>query len=268
MPLYIGDYFAKTVHLSLEEDGAYLRLLMAMWASNGILVNDAKLLARICKVSVAKWRKIAPVILPFFDVENDNLTSAKMQEIAQKYEEKVAKNKEAGKRGGEAKSLTNKETPLANATNSLKQPKPKLDNIDKSILEKEKKDLDFGFQDFYSKYPNKVSKPVSKAAYEKQRKNYSHEQIMDGLERYIQSKPPDRAWCNPSTFLNQERFNDEPSNTIQAASNYHENNNAGARQKPRNAIDNLVARAFELNATNGDDDFACRQPSLRIGTRS
>jgi hypothetical protein len=33
---------------------------------------------------------------------------------------------------------------------------------------------------------------------------------MAGLQRYRDTKPPDRAWCHPSTWLHQERWNDKP----------------------------------------------------------
>lgn len=65
MPLYPGDYLNDTMHLSLQESGAYLHLLMAHWAL-GALPDDDQKLARIVKLRVDHWRKIAPVIRAFF----------------------------------------------------------------------------------------------------------------------------------------------------------------------------------------------------------
>lgn len=64
------------------------------------------------------------------------------------------------------------------------------------------------FDEFWSEWPNKVGKPVAKKSYDKV--SDCHEAIMAGLQRYIQNKPPERPWLNPSTFLNQRRWEDVP----------------------------------------------------------
>jgi len=66
------------------------------------------------------------------------------------------------------------------------------------------------FETFWSRYPNKVGKPKAIASFAKARRAASLDAITAGLERYIANKPPDREWLNPTTFLNQERWNDQP----------------------------------------------------------
>ena len=63
---------------------------------------------------------------------------------------------------------------------------------------------------FWPTYPHKVGKPKALSAFLTARKSVDLDVIMAGLQRYIRDKPPDRSWLNPATFLNQERFNDEP----------------------------------------------------------
>ena len=64
---------------------------------------------------------------------------------------------------------------------------------------------------FWVEWPNKVGKPAAARAWASARKRgHSTGAIMEGLTRYIDGKPPDRPWLNPSTFLNQERFLDQP----------------------------------------------------------
>ena len=71
---------------------------------------------------------------------------------------------------------------------------------------------------FWAKYPNKVGKPKAIAKLEHARKRgVAWADVMAGLDRYIAGKPADRAWLNPETFLNQERWTDQPA-SLQATS--------------------------------------------------
>lgn len=64
------------------------------------------------------------------------------------------------------------------------------------------------FDRFWRIWPNKVGRPAARRAYDK---HWLEElEIIAGVERYILEKPPDRPWLNPATFLNQERWKDQP----------------------------------------------------------
>lgn len=70
-------------------------------------------------------------------------------------------------------------------------------------------------EQFWLMWPNKVGKPAAMAKLDAVRKSgATWAQLTAGLERYIRSKPPDRAWLNPATFLHQRRFEDEPAEII------------------------------------------------------
>jgi hypothetical protein len=71
------------------------------------------------------------------------------------------------------------------------------------------------FRKFYAAYPHKVGRAAAEKAFAKAIKKTTLEQILDGLRAYIASKPPDRPWCNPSTWLNQERWSDQPAPPVQ-----------------------------------------------------
>lgn len=66
MPLYIGDYLADTIHLSTEEHGAYLLLLMAAWMRGGYLPSDESQLMRIARMDKAGWKRVRGSILEYF----------------------------------------------------------------------------------------------------------------------------------------------------------------------------------------------------------
>lgn len=69
--------------------------------------------------------------------------------------------------------------------------------------------------EFWPAYPNKVGKPDALKAFLRARNRAPLESIMAGLEAY-RHKTDDRPWCNPSTFLNQDRWNDQPAPRPQA----------------------------------------------------
>jgi hypothetical protein len=75
------------------------------------------------------------------------------------------------------------------------------------------------FESWYSIYPHKVGKAAAKKSYESAIKKSSEEDLIQGVKNYIRSKPPDRPYCNPSTWLNQERWLDQPQEITQTKGN-------------------------------------------------
>lgn len=63
---------------------------------------------------------------------------------------------------------------------------------------------------FWPDYPHKVGKPGAEKAFVKARRQAPLSVILAGLKSYIDRKPPERAWLNPATFLNGQRWTDSP----------------------------------------------------------
>jgi len=117
MPLFCDAYLADTMHLSLEEHGAYLKLLIITWRNNGqpIPDEDARL-ARMLGVSVGHWRKkLRPVLEPFFDLTDGTFRQKRLEKEWLYTAQKIEKNRENGRRGAEARALKDKETATATA---------------------------------------------------------------------------------------------------------------------------------------------------------
>lgn len=116
MQLYVGDYLSDTLHLTTEQHGAYLLLLMTMWRAGAKLPNDPAKLARICRVTPKRWPSVWAEISSFFTVENGEITNHRLTKEHKKAVSISQERKTAGRKGGEAKALKNKEHGVANAT--------------------------------------------------------------------------------------------------------------------------------------------------------
>lgn len=118
LPLFTDAYLADTRHLTTEEHGAYLLLLMCAWRSDGCQLEDNdKTLARIAGLSPTRWRRIKPAMVKFFSVQQGYWQQKKLQAVYGDVASRVARNKANGARGGRARA--------ANSTkrvNEIKKP--------------------------------------------------------------------------------------------------------------------------------------------------
>jgi hypothetical protein len=103
-----------------------------------------------------------------------------------------------------------------NGQRNVSETPPETEQIQITETEKKKEtrevalSSDFEFEDFWKLWPNKVGKPAALRAFVSARKRAGLDAIVDGIFAYIRDKPPDRAWLNPATFLNQNRWEDQP----------------------------------------------------------
>lgn len=65
------------------------------------------------------------------------------------------------------------------------------------------------FETFWAEYPHKVGKRDAQKAFAKASRRIDLADLMAGLRRYA-AKTDDRPWCNPATWLNQDRWADMP----------------------------------------------------------
>jgi len=114
MQLYVSDYLGDTRHLSCEQHGAYMLLLMTMWNAHGSLPDDDTKLARMVCLSVKKWRGIKADVMEFFAVSDGVVTHPRLSRELQKSERQSESRASAGAKGGAAKALNYNKPRLAN----------------------------------------------------------------------------------------------------------------------------------------------------------
>ncbi|MEJ0092809.1 MAG: hypothetical protein WDN46_05110 [Methylocella sp.] len=98
--------------------------------------------------------------------------------------------------------------------------------------------------EFWLVYPNKVGKPVALKSWVKARRIADLETILGGLGAYL-AKTDDRPWCNPATWLNQERWKDRPAAVPRAGPKIPPQNNRNVYlgvDKQKQLIDEIFDR--------------------------
>lgn len=120
MPLYIGDYMRDTMRLTRDQHGGYLLLLMECWNCGGRLPNDPAQLASIAKASPNEWKKLSPVLLPFFKTRGEWLYHKRVFEERSKAQKLLESKRENGRKGGRPRKLNETERkPIGSSEHNL-----------------------------------------------------------------------------------------------------------------------------------------------------
>lgn len=120
MPVFIGDYLADTTHLTTQQHGAYMLMLMTAWKMEGKLPNDDEQLAAICRMNQEDWQKSKRLLLAFFSVSDGFITQKRLLDEFNKSQRNRNSKSENGKLGGRPKKQKeSEEKPNGKATGKL-----------------------------------------------------------------------------------------------------------------------------------------------------
>lgn len=227
MPLYISDYLGDTQHLSTIEHGAYMLLIMHYWQHEGLPTDETRL-ARIARMTPEEWSNARAMLEALFEPGwKHSRIDVEMAVSEEKYEARA----NAGHKGGKASALARKKAKLeaeakpnpSNATSNAPAKSNQLQPHPQEVRKKETREVALSSSDpsdfdaFWSEWPNKVGKPAAMKAFNAAvKRGVSLWDIQDGIRNYIRDKPPDRPWLNPATFLNQNRWEDQPAQVSNA----------------------------------------------------
>jgi uncharacterized protein YdaU (DUF1376 family) len=99
MPLLVDKYLGDTSHLTTEQHGAYLLLLMAMWKGDGELPDDDGQLQTITRLPAAKWKTSRAVLLKFFKSDGLSITQKRLSFELKRAKKTSTAKAEAGAKG-------------------------------------------------------------------------------------------------------------------------------------------------------------------------
>ena len=197
MQLYTSDYLADTAHLTTEEHGAYLLLLMNYWQRGKPLDNTDGRLAHVARLSAERWKAVEPILAEFFKIEGTTWVQARIERDLDKIRDKSSKLAANGSIGGSKRQANAKQMPI-------------YEEEDKEEDEDNKK-LSSSFDDFWTAYPRKTAKGAAVAAWVKAIKKATAEEIIKAAQAYRDDVNREEGFtAHASTWLNQERWLDGP----------------------------------------------------------
>jgi len=204
----IGDYASHTQRLSLLEDLAYRRMLDAYYLGerplNGCTADVAREIGMLDHMEAVQY-----VLDKFFKRTETGFSNVRCDEEIAHYHDKQSKASNAGR--ASAQRRLEKKSTSVEKTSTDEQPtnnhKP-INNISISATPD-------GFAEFYSAYPKKVGRPAAEKAFRQAKINGHLPDVLDDIERRLSTG----EWSidkrqfipNPATYLNQRRWEDEPS---------------------------------------------------------
>jgi uncharacterized protein YdaU (DUF1376 family) len=223
-PMYPTDFEAKTSHLTLAEDGAYNRLLRICWMTPSCTMpaDEAWIMRRARAVSDHEQESVRAVLAEFFTIENGRYSNARLRREWLAANEAHERRKNAGAKGGKAKSLQAKGKTPSKAKAMPKQPEPEPEpdikrdtNVSLALIAPECVQEPDRFQEFWDQYPHRGGAKKGKASAQKAwakavRARASPAQIIAGALRYAGDRQVMAGYAkDPASWLNQKGWEDE-----------------------------------------------------------
>ena len=135
LPLFTDAFIADTGHLSAQETGAYLMLLMVAWRTPDCrLPDDDDKLARWARVDRRTWKRLKPTVMEFWSLGGGFWTQKRLTQERDIVSKRADAARSNGKHGGRPKSLEDNNPDNPTGSRSLTQQKAPNPNPIRSSL--------------------------------------------------------------------------------------------------------------------------------------
>lgn len=244
-----SDWLAGTRGLSASETGVYITLIATMYERGHPLPEDHGRLARLCGASNSSFKSALEALTvggKILRVEGGLWNERVGKEGQHRAEKSEAARAAASYRWenqkvevpsypseirevgtdpttsvGSEKPQSNQSTSTADASPAhrkndatragVRNQRPEIRKKDISLTTFERSAREREFDDlFWPPYPQKKKKPEALKAWFKARELASAADIVAGVARYAAEKPDWQEWAYPASWLNGERWKDEP----------------------------------------------------------
>jgi hypothetical protein len=272
MKFYPADWRADPAlrMCSLAARGLWMEMLSIMHEAdprgslliNGNTIGD-KQLASLCGASV---REIIALLAElemagvFSRAADGTIFSRRMK----RDEEKAAQDKANGKTGGNPRLIAGVNPPDKAQSPDSRSQKPET-RIQKEPKERTRASAlaapwtEADRERFWTAFPNKVGKADAMKAFDKASNKVTPEVLFPALDRYA-NKSDDRPFCNPATWLNQERWLDQP------ATNKHGQRPYSPPRKPSGADFLAGMSGLAADIAGNDQARGFAETEIPVGT--
>lgn len=101
LPMFVDAMIGDTLQLDAEEFGAYHLILYATWRANGQpLADDDEKLARLCRMPLARWKKVRRTLEPLFDLSAGTWRQGRLEREWARVAEAAERARKNGRNGG------------------------------------------------------------------------------------------------------------------------------------------------------------------------
>jgi uncharacterized protein YdaU (DUF1376 family) len=212
---YPQDYIAspRVAEMTLEEEGAYIRLLCYCWTAGSIPSDPercARLVGKGCSISVA-----TNVQRTFNESPTDpqRLVHERIEKERQKQAIRRNQTSSAGKKSAERRSLSREITTGSNkrSTNVQRNLNPSSSSSDEDVCVSNSESQVSQFESFWSICPRKTAKGSARKAWVKAIKTATPDQIIAAMKVYATATVGTETQyiAHPATWLNAERWLDD-----------------------------------------------------------
>ena len=277
---YMSDWLGATRGMKAAEIGIYFTLLALMYERGDPLPEDNKRLARQCGCTPKTFSNALEMLIE--DGKIDRLDSGLWNKRVQNEfifrAEKSQQNSDAAKkRWGKVNKINDemmrtqceRNADGMQARTLSQKPEAKVDtSVSTTGARKHQTALDpssfpkHGFDEWWNAYPHKIGKGAAEKKWHEVRKAgiVSFDDLTAGLERYVQSKPPERSWCNPATWLHQKRWLDVEGPSVKP----NGSGKVGFGETAERMINELREESRDIEISGDADEQPALPPAERI----
>lgn len=254
--LYIADYQADTAHLTLEQKGAYMELIMNYWQTEKPLNNLDDRLASVLKISKRRFQTMKKLLSEFFIIEGDIWTHQRIEYDLEKVLNKSRKASFAASEGARKRAndrlrtLSVRRADAGHIDKDIDKDKDRKHKEKISVIKDDLAKENLEFEVFWKTYPRKVAKAPALKAYLKARQKYSFDEIQLGVVGYLRVCGDDPKFvAHPATWLNQVRFLDpNPQVEVKGAPSQSSNHLGVLGERAHTAINALGQYGVQICA--------------------